>query len=114
MAIVRRRQRGDHWGITRLQTSIRLLKLLDDKAGSRVLIVGLNSCAQTKDYKEGVWTLQAGIFPENRASLGMVEACALGLTPGPPSGRPPEDGLARRTQPAGEVESHSSKGKRTA
>jgi L-amino acid N-acyltransferase YncA len=26
---------------------------------------------------EGIWTLQAGIFPENRASLALHEACGF-------------------------------------
>ena len=31
----------------------------------------------TGSERDGIWTLQAGIFPENRASLGLHHACGF-------------------------------------
>lgn len=64
-------------------------------AGARGRGVGRSLLTALIESSEagGVWTLQAGIFPENTASLGLHESCGfrslgvrdrIGLMPGGP------------------------------
>lgn len=49
------------------------LVLRGDKAFGKALLKFLIECSE----KHGIWTLQAGIFPENVASIALHKSCGF-------------------------------------